>query len=301
MTLSGSPDTITDDAAMMRRLAFMIEESADLPDIKALVLLYSLILPLLREADLKVTPSVIATEEIASKMAEGVPLLCGLDLEFDEDAALDLMVRLAKAAERLDEQPQCIGSTQSVAHSAGSIRLALEEHKLDAGELLFSIVTDDSSSLISAALSLQLDPGLLRTIVQNTLKPALRAWCRQLTPLSDTTVWQKGYCFICGARAMLGELRGHNQARHLRCGQCGADWKISRLQCALCGNEDHKSSGYFRPEGAGDKVRVEFCDKCKGYIKVFTSFARMAPETLDIEDLATLHMDCIAKNRGYTR
>jgi len=48
-------------------------------------------------------------------------------------------------------------------------------------------------------------------------------------------------------------------------------------------------------------MRVEVCDKCNGYLKVVSSFAPSPPEMLPVEDLATLHLDYIAQERGYAR
>jgi formate dehydrogenase maturation protein FdhE len=43
------------------------------------------------------------------------------------------------------------------------------------------------------------------------------------------------------------------------------------------------------------------CDNCHGYLKVITSFGPTPPEMLIVEDLATLHLDYIAQERGYER
>ncbi|MGE5172370.1 MAG: formate dehydrogenase accessory protein FdhE, partial [Betaproteobacteria bacterium] len=50
-----------------------------------------------------------------------------------------------------------------------------------------------------------------------------------------------------------------------------------------------------------EKMRVEACDKCHGCLKVISSFSPTPPEMLPVEDLATLHLDYIARERGYAR
>jgi FdhE protein len=99
----------------------------------------------------------------------------------------------------------------------------------------------------------------------------------------------------------LGELQGNNQIRHLRCGQCGADWPSRRLQCIHCGNEDHSTLSYLYTETQQEKMRVEVCSRCNGYLKVIAAFTPTQPEMLPVEDLATLHLDYIAQERGYLR
>jgi FdhE protein len=136
---------------------------------------------------------------------------------------------------------------------------------------------------------------------QNALKPALCAWCRQLTPLSGGIPWHKGTCCVCGAAATLGELQENDQVKHLRCGSCGADWQFRRLQCMYCGNEDHKTQHYLHAESHRERMRVKVCDACKGYLKVIAAFTPRPPEMLPAEDLATLHLDYIAQKHGYMR
>jgi FdhE protein len=139
------------------------------------------------------------------------------------------------------------------------------------------------------------------TLAQNALKPSLRAWCRQLTPLAKGIPWNKAACFVCGASATLAEFQDNNQVKHLRCGSCGADWLFRRLQCPHCGNEDYKTQRYLYAEKNHEKMRVEACDTCKGYLKVISSFTPTPPEMIPVEDLATLHLDYIAQEHDYAR
>ena len=281
------------------RLCALTEGLHDQLDGSSLARLCENILPLIHNASPEADPLSMPAEQVREKMAKGEPLLFGLELVIDISALRDLMIRLAGAyvnhyntAEKEDrETPRAV--------VALLIRTALEENRLDAGELLQKVISGDKKAVESAALALGLDPGLLRTIALNALKPVLRHWQRSLTPLAAGIAWDKGYCFICGSRASIGELRDDNQQKHLRCGTCGADWQYHRLQCVYCGNENHKSLGYLYPEGQHGSLRVEYCEKCRGYIKLITSFSPNSPESLDIEDIATIHLDCIARERGY--
>ena len=299
--------TRSKDAAdsIVQRLRALAQESSDL---KEAAQVYEAILPLLRDADLNVAPVSVTPEQAREKMAMGLPLLRDLDLKLDNQAVHELMLKLAAAVETIGRKnrphrlrlPWAQVSDESDV-AARRIRLALEKNRLDIGALLPCIATNESGPVTSVAQSLQLDPGLVWTLAQNASKPALRAWCRQLTPLVEGIPWHKGYCFVCGAAATLGELQGNDQAKHLRCGQCGADWLFRRLQCMYCGNEDHRTQQYLYVEGQREKMRVEVCDKCHGYLKIIAAFTPTPPEMLQVEDLATLHLDYIAQERGYAR
>ncbi|MDE3090351.1 MAG: formate dehydrogenase accessory protein FdhE, partial [Chloroflexota bacterium] len=255
----------------------------------------------------------------------GLPLLHEVDLRLDERAARDLMVRIARALEeahteappqkhrapwrrgKVPDAAALFGSAHAGdgaalrAAAAREIRLALEEDRIEMGALLSRVAGGDSPFVTALAQGLKLDAGLTWTLAQNSFKPALRAWQRQLAPLAQGVTWHKGYCFVCGGAATLGELQGNDQEKHLRCGQCGADWQFPRLQCMYCGNQDHRTFGYLYPESQGDTMRVEICDNCHGYLKIINAFSPTPPESLAVQDLATLHLDYIAQERGYAR
>jgi FdhE protein len=260
------------------------------PDLAGAAEVYRVTLPLLRNARPIAAPLPLTEDQARRKLAEGEFLLHGVPLAFDPSGARELMLGLARNLEEMG----------LVAMSP--IRSALEEDRLVPEELLGHVSCGDYPALAARAEGQALDPPLLWTLAQSALKPTLRAWCGELAPLVHTAgEWEKACCFICGAPASLGELQGNGQARHLRCGQCGADWLIRRLQCVYCGNEDASLLGVLSPEGRRENVRVDVCDKCHGYLKVVSRFAPSSPEELAVEDLSTLFLDCLAQDRGYRR
>jgi len=277
---------------IIQRLRALARKS---PDLKDAARVYEAVLPLLRDADLHVKTIPLTLEQAREKMGKGQPLLLGMDLDIDLDSARVFMIKLARALESSS------GGTGYQAGAAHRILLALEENKLDLGVLLVPAAEGKNGSIVSSAQVLGLDAELLMTLLQNALKPAMREWRRQLTPLAEGIPWNKGACFICGDAAALAELQGNNQAMHLRCGRCGADWMFRRLQCIYCGNEDPETLRYWDSGSRGEIMRAEACEKCKGYIKVIAAFDPTPAELLAVEDLATLHLDYIAQERGYSR
>ncbi len=290
----------TDDLVVQRLRAI----AQDSPDLREAALFYQAILPVLREADIGAVPVRLTRDQVRKKIETGLPLLQGLDLEVDVQKVFDLMVELTVALEEggekvdLRKERQRDGEADycaSLSEAARRFRIALERNKLGVDVLL----SRDTNSIRSH------DPGFapsfLNIFVQNALKPAYRAWCRQLIPLMEGLEWQWDFCFVCGAVPALGELQGNEQAKHLRCGQCGADWTFRRLRCIYCGNEDHRTLGYLYVEGGRKEIRVEVCDRCRGYLKVIAAFSPTPSELLSVEDFATLHMDYAAQARGYWR
>ncbi|HJZ56794.1 MAG TPA: formate dehydrogenase accessory protein FdhE [Gemmataceae bacterium] len=144
------------------------------------------------------------------------------------------------------------------------------------------------------------DPPLVATIARFVLFPGF-------VPLSDTAVslrqgvpWDHGYCPVCGSGPLLGEFRGLNQSRFLRCGLCTASWEVPRQWCPACGNRDHETLGFLSKESEENRYRVATCDVCRGGIKMLSSLAALPPLMLLVADAATLHLDLAAADRGYT-
>jgi formate dehydrogenase maturation protein FdhE len=65
------------------------------------------------------------------------------------------------------------------------------------------------------------------------------------------------------------------------------------------GSRNHEDLGYLHVEGA-DQQRAITCEQCHGYVKVLASLMAIPPLELVVQDLATLHLDMIALERGYT-
>ncbi len=258
------------------------------PELREAAETYRVLLAILRDAPGNVAPVAIAPAEAAARLARGEPLLAGAALAFDLGATRVLAVRLAEALCR-----------RGVA-KAGSVRDALARERFPLERLLRHAAAGECAFVRTLARVLAVDPALLDVVAQNAVKPGLRAFCRQLAPLARGLAWERGYCYVCGARAALAELRGNELFRHLRCGRCGAGWGVRRLLCPFCGNEDPSSLGFLHTGEPMERARVEVCDGCREYLKVVTAFEPGAPDEVVVEDLATLSLDYAARARGYT-
>jgi FdhE protein len=263
--------------------------SRNTPGVREAAAVLGAIVPLLRDADVVVATPAMTADQACSRLERGEPLLRGLDLEIDEESARNLMLGLARA--RVSASPS---------EPARQLRAALERGDPDVGELLAPAAAGDRGEITAAARRRGLDPDLLWALAQATLWPALRAWHRALAPLAEAIPWERSVCFVCGAPATIGELRASG-ARHLRCLQCGADWRVRRLRCPSCGNEDHATLRTLYEEGQRGIHQVEACERCRRYIKVVASTAPIPAELLAAEDLATIHLDTAARQHGYVR
>ena len=111
--------------------------------------------------------------------------------------------------------------------------------------------------------------------------------------------WSEGYCPICGKEPKIGEIRAEEDGRrYLFCNQCGFKWHFRRIKCPFCGNDEQHSLAYFAVEGE-ERHRVDVCNKCRRYIKIVELPKSSEEPNLDVEDIATLHLDMIAYDEGY--
>jgi FdhE protein len=90
---------------------------------------------------------------------------------------------------------------------------------------------------------------------------------------------------------------GGARARHLACGCCGTRWRYRRVACPFCESEDARQLGVLEIDRE-PSLRLDVCDGCKGYVKTYTGAGE---EDFFLADWPTLHLDVLARDRGYER
>ncbi len=271
--------------AARERLGQLAEQH---PALREAAAIQSAILQAAYDRPLALATPALMPEQLAAKRAEGVPLLHGEGLAPRPAAAEDMLLRLCAAAgPRLDRPTE-----------AQALAAALRRGQLAPAELLRQALDGEANALHGQAAELGLNGQLLGTLLRFSLFPALTQLAAELAPKPGAAAWGHGYCPVCGSWPLLAEQRGLEQLRYLRCGLCAAEWQADRLRCAFCGTRDHEQLGYLHVEGA-EHERAATCEQCRGYLKVLASLAPLAPLELVVQDLATLHLDMIALERGY--
>jgi FdhE protein len=231
----------------------------------------------------------LSREQAEVKLAAGVPLLRGEPLSLDN--ALFLR-RWRRACAALD-----------AAGSAGTgtaLTGALQEGKLHPAALLEAVLVGQPERLREQFAQADVEPGLAMTLLRYTLFPMFAAVETRVASWRSRIVWERGYCPTCGSWPLLGEFRGLDQSRFLRCGLCAAGWEAARLWCPYCGNRDHEELHFLHAEGEENRYRAAVCDACRGYVKMVSVLSALPLLHLLIADLATLHLDLAAAERRYT-
>jgi FdhE protein len=229
------------------------------------------------------TPTFDATS-VHEKLASGVPLLRGTSVILEMESMRQRWLAVCAAVERQNNDARAVAAAFTA---------------LDPSALLAEVLASRPDAVHAQAELFQLDPALTATIFRLALFPVLAHMAAELAPLRRQSPWDHGNCPTCGSWPLLGEFRGLDQIRFLRCGLCASDWEFPRLCCPFCGQRDHRQLGFFHVEGEENHYRAATCDECRGYVKMISTLTPLYESQLLVADLATLHLDLAAADRGY--
>lgn len=260
------------------------------PDLRQAVALQTVFIRAMYAAPAPVAPPGLTVEEAAARLAGGMPLLRHLPLPCEARHLGAVFLRLCQAAGTVPDTETQLYTT---------LAAAVNQRHLDLWTLGHTLLTGAAQAL-PAQLEAEGHPAdLVLTLLRLALLPFLEQVTVQLAPLRANQPWSHGYCPTCGAWPVLAEQRGLEQWRYLRCGLCADSWPVDRLWCPFCANRDHTLLGYLYVEGEEQKQRIATCDACQGYVKLRSTLTPFAPLQLLVEELALLHLDLIAMEKGY--
>jgi FdhE protein len=249
---------------------------------------------ILREEYLKnMKDSVFDVEEnlISQKMKGGLPLIDLTAKEYDLKRCKEYFSSLVCIAQK--RMPEVAQNILDVINNPQfdwekSVRASFEckSEENDAKESPGEGEADDSIDLIDLFL-------------EESLRPELEIIAKKYGGIVEKYDWSEGYCPICGKEPKIGEIREEeNGKRYLFCHQCGFKWYFNRIKCPFCGNDEQQSLAYFEVEG-DERYRIDVCNKCWRYIKTVELPKSSEEPNMDVEDIATLHLDMIAYDEGY--
>ena len=245
-------------------------------------------------------PFPLPREHLAARIRNGVPVMHDQPAHVDVRFAADLFSRLVNdLQEREDAELQS---------GLNALVEAATNGRLDPERLFGEAFVQHADHLAQIALQSGVDAELLTTVAAQAVAPLLRAYAEHLLPLverlddgaPDGAVWQRGYCPVCGGWPSIAELRGVELALFLRCAGCGSGWRSQRLGCPYCGNDDYHTLHTLTIEGE-KRFRISVCERCKGYLKVGNAFDPPPAQLLALDEVASLHLDVVAIERGYHR
>ena len=240
------------------------------------------------KASLKIDPIKLKKEWKELLAKEGFSLIQKEDFPLDIEASARLFQSLCQIGK--DANPH-------MAEQVRKIEEALASKRIDLKKLFKKGVKEQKIEQL--ADELELDKKVFSFLIQSSTRPSIEAGMGKLRNELDPETWLKGNCPICGSLPSLGLLKEEVGKRYLLCSYCGFQWRIDRLICPFCNNKEQQSLHYLFAEGE-EAYRIDLCEKCHQYIKTI-DLRNLEESDPSLEDLATLHLDILASQKGYKR
>ena len=240
------------------------------------------------KASLKIKPIQLRKEWKELLAKEGFSLIQKEDFPLDNESSVKLFHTLFQIGK--DANPHMV-------EQLIKIKETIDNKKIDLKKLLKEGVKEQKIEQVANEFGL--DKKVFSFLIQSSIKPSIEAGMEQLRSELDPETWLKGYCPMCGSLPFLSLLKEEGGKRYLLCSYCAYQWRIDRLFCPFCNNKEQESLQYFC--GEGEEVhRIDLCDKCHQYIKTI-DLRTIGESDPSLEDLATLHLDILASQKGYKR
>jgi FdhE protein len=240
------------------------------------------------KTDIHIQPLALEKETVAIKNREHFPIITVSEFVIDKEAAAALFEQVCDLT---------LKAKTDMAMAAESAKRAVEAGELQPQALFAALLQGDDDVFDDAAENPGIDKEALAFLVYSALKPSLSVCAEQLaTYLPKDASWTKGYCPICGSQAGMA-LLGTDGERWLCCGFCWHKWTTNRIFCPFCENTDSRTLHYFFSD-AEQGYRVDVCDKCHKYIKTVDTRVTEYPIYPPLEQVSTLHLDMLARDKG---
>ena len=250
--------------------------------------LYRDLIPFLKEAEPQVNFAVNDAAISNIKVKEGFPLFSREDLPLDLKATTSLFLRLMEHV-----------STKNRADKA-TLQGLVKKISVDSGwieKFISTFLSNDKKGLEAMAQEANLEPTVLIFLTNMALRPSLVSLKEAVGEKIQGDSWIFGYCPLCGSSPDIAYLDEQGK-RFLHCGLCGYEWYYPRLKCPFCENAEQKELGYFVSDEE-EGFRVDFCKKCRSYIKTLDMKVIEKAAPLELENLITLHLDLLAHEQGF--
>lgn len=242
------------------------------------------------KSDLDPEPIQLSPEELESRRREGQPLIDVSDFRFDSEAGERLLNELCGLITRHGTKMKA---------SAAAVSEALTQGVFQARDLFENLLKGADHYFQATANAIGADQNALAFLAYHSIQPSIELCATQLAHYLDTeAIWRHGHCPVCGSAPGLAVL-GKEGRRVLSCSFCRHQWRAPRIFCAFCENTQTDELRYFFAEEEKD-LRVDVCDRCRKYLKSVDDREASRPVFPPLEQVASLHLDMIAAEKGFT-
>ncbi len=239
-----------------------------------------------RSLDLAQADTCMLIERIKEGWRSGAPAVTVVMPEIDRSKLIQRMLALAACTEHTP---------------ARRLRDVLRSEPAPIADWVLSRLCDGAEDLSPEIAGAGIPAEYAHSILRMTLLGELGDWSSRVCDHLEESSWRFFGCPVCGRPPTLGESRGLEQRRWLRCTCCGAGWPGHRLQCCFCGEVNpHRLRSLYAEEDQ-HRCRLVVCDGCGGQLKVITTLAPLSPPGLILAEFTMLYLDELGPDEFETR
>jgi FdhE protein len=268
-----SPRADPRDVAELRALA---ERQ---PELTAAAALQIELVEALRRIQTRIATSslILPADEVAARISSGRPLLDFDRLPIDWTEARLLFRQISDVLRRHD-----------ALDAEGAARLHDVGRSPDLPDLarqwFTTGVSDPSIDMLDEVLAWSMRPFLIRSADVLQQQTAFGAW-------------KRGVCPVCAGEPDLACITS-NGDRLLICSRCQTRWPAEQYACPFCGeNDKQRITSFATPDGT---YRVTACQSCRRYLKTLDGRRAGRPVMPVVDAIATLPLDAVVMQRGFT-
>lgn len=171
---------------------------------------------------------------------------------------------------------------------------ALKGKKVSIIDMVTAVIKEDPEFFEKLKREYKVNPKTLLFIASSIIQPFLEEIARQLDQ-TFLELWWEANCPVCGKKPTVARIK--NRKRFLVCSFCGAIYLADLFLCVHCNNLDPNTLGFLTIENE-PWFRIDYCEKCKHYLKVIDDDKIKISIPNGLEDVLTLNLDGIAKDAG---
>ena len=219
---------------------------------------------------------VLSSEEVASRLSTGQPLITFDRLPIDWNEARLLFRQITDVLRRHDAiDAQTAGRLHEIGRSGQLPDLArawFEQGSCGGGV-----------DMLDEVLAWSMRPFLVRTADVLQQRAAFGAW-------------KRGVCPVCGGEPDFACITATAE-RLLICCRCQTHWPTEQYACPFCGESDkQRITSFATPDGT---YRVTACQSCHRYLKTLDGRRAGRPAMPSVDSIATLPLDAVVMQRGF--
>lgn len=174
---------------------------------------------------------------------------------------------------------------------------ALENYEIDTKKVVTAIMGEDVSWFQRLSEIYNLEPSLLLFIFDTPLRPFFEELARRVEK-DIIEKWWEPFCPVCGRVTAVARMR--QRKRYMVCTYCGAKYLVDLFLCVNCDNKDPSTMGFIEFE-EHPEYELNYCEKCKHYIKVLHDDRLDGKVSQGLEDLLTRELDARSREFGLKR